>query len=65
MCGVSHDRCMGFSLIRWLFGGCMFGVSHSVCATAFVVLGDARPFLLSPCTTNVIHTTTHLHLHLH
>ena len=26
MCGVSDDRCIGFSFVRWLSGGCMAGL---------------------------------------
>ena len=26
MCGVSGDRCTGFTFVRWLFGGCMVGL---------------------------------------
>ena len=26
MCGVSGDRCLGFSVVRWLFGGSMVGL---------------------------------------
>ena len=26
MSGVSDDRCIGFSFVRWLFGGCMVGL---------------------------------------
>ena len=26
LCGVSDDRCTGFSCLRWLFGGCMVGL---------------------------------------
>ena len=26
LCGVSDDRCIGFSFVCWLFGGCMVGL---------------------------------------
>ena len=26
LCGVSDDRYIGFSFVRWLFGGCMVGL---------------------------------------
>ena len=26
MCGVSDDRCVGFSVVIWLFGGSMVGL---------------------------------------
>ena len=53
MCGVSADRCIGSGFARWLFGSSMVGVlavlfGGSVCAIVLIVLGDARPLLLSP-----------------
>ena len=44
LCGVSDDRCTGFSLVRWLFGGCMVGFTNNVvgdffCAIVVVILG--------------------------
>ena len=58
MCGVSDDRCLGFSFVRWLFGGSMVGFSGS--AIMVVVPGDARPLLLSPCNTSpCIHADAH------
>ena len=36
-----------YSAVRWLFGCGLVGGFD--CATVFVILGDARPLLLSPC----------------
>ena len=31
MCGVSDDRCIGCSFVRWLFGGFMVGLLVVLC----------------------------------
>ena len=52
MSGVSDDRCIGFSFVRWLFGGCMVGLLAALFVPyVVVVLGDAWPLSLSPCNT--------------
>ena len=52
MCGVSDERCTGCSTVRCLFGSSMIGQLVVLCEPLFfVVLGDARPLLLSPCYT--------------
>ena len=52
VCGASDDWCTGLwccSLAVWLWLGWFVGGFD--CAIVFVVLGDARPLLLSPCDT--------------
>ena len=64
MCGVSDDRCTGFSFVRWLRAHCQRLRAHShvwrlhgwlfgglVCAMFVVVLGGAKPVLFSTCKT--------------
>ena len=52
LCDVSDDRCIGFSFVRWLFGGCMVGLLAALFVPyVVVVLGDAWPLSLSPCNT--------------
>ena len=52
VCGASDDLCTGLSrcsLAVWVWR-CWF-VGGFDCAVVCVVLGDARPLLLSPCNT--------------
>ena len=51
MCGVLDDRCIGFSFVRWLFGGCMFGLS----VVLFVPL--LLSFLAMPVLCLFLHVT--------
>ena len=54
MCGVSDDRCIGFSSVRWLFGGSMVGLL----VVLFVPL--VLSFFMMPGTCCFLHVT-HMH----
>ena len=52
MCGVSDEKCTGFSVVQRLFGSSMVGLLVVLSVPLFfVVLGDAMPLLLSLCNT--------------
>ena len=54
MCGVSDDRCTGYSAVRWLFGSSMVGLFVALFVPLFL------SFLAMPglcCFLRVTHNT--------
>ena len=59
MCGVSDDRCSGFSFVPWLFAGSMVGLL----VILFVPL--LLSFLVMPglcCFVHVTHISVRIHI---
>ena len=54
LCGVSDDRRIGFSFVRWLFGGCMVGLL----VVLFVPL--LLSFLAMPGLCRFLRVTLHM-----
>ena len=72
LCGVSDDRCIGFTFVRWLFGGCMVGLlvilfvtlllsfsaMHGLCCFLRVLHGESKKVLAPPSKTTEHGTPT-------
>ena len=54
MCGLSDDRCTGFSTVFWLFRSSMFGLLVVLFVPlffSFMAMPRCCCFLLPPCNT--------------